>query len=274
MVNAVVGQAGEFILLDVLIFIIGAAAGLIITAIALNIANINQPLEVEAGEVKSWPKMKWMKLTPAFTGLVSLFMWLQPPYQQTPAYIFVGNIILIWILILIAVVDWLTHRIFPLIILFGTFIAGFMLIAVTISGAIVGLETNKTTGVVELKNVKNARVTDSNFIQLWPLGIYDSLIGATTAGLVFGFLYLISRFFYKKEVLGSGDVLLAIFIGFTLGFERTIFAIPGIALISLIFTFSIIVFRRKQPERNQFIPFGPFICLSSILCLLFDPSFI
>lgn len=239
----------------------------------MNIANINQPLEVEAGEIKAWSKFKWVKLTPVFTGFLSLFMWLQSPYQQTPIFIFVGNIILIWILILIALVDWLTHQIFPLIILIGTVVVGFILFVVTFFGAIVGLETNKTTGSVELKNAKNARVTDSSFIQVWPLGIYDSLIGAILAGLVFGLLYLISRLFYKKEAFGSGDVLLAIFVGFTLGFERTIFAIPGVALISLVFTLLIIVLLRKKLDGNLFIPFGPFICLSAILCLLYNPSY-
>jgi prepilin signal peptidase PulO-like enzyme (type II secretory pathway) len=256
-----------------LIFIIGITAGLIITAIALNIANINQHLESEPGEVKVWSKFRWVKLTPAFTGFISLFAWLQPPYQHSPPYIFVGNLILIWILILIAIVDWLTHQIFPLILLNGTVITGFILIAVSFFEAIVGLETDKTTGIVELENAKNARVTDPNFIQLWPLGVYDSLIGAITAGLVFGLLYLISRLVYKKEVFGSGDVLLAIFVGFMLGFERTIFAIPGVVLISLVFTFSILLLQRKQLEGNLIIPFGPFICLSAILCFLYNPSF-
>lgn len=98
-------------------------------------------------------------------------------------------------------------------------------------------------------------------------GMRTSLFGILLgAGILLSAAYL-GKFFYKKDVMGGGDVKLASMVGAFLGWKYlllTLFisffsgALVGLILIAL-----------KKKTMASSIPFGPFISASAILTLIY-----
>ncbi len=94
----------------------------------------------------------------------------------------------------------------------------------------------------------------------------ESLTGACFG---FSFMFLISsaaKYALKKEAMGDGDIKLLIMLGANLGIERTLLSVlfasltgaaAGIALILL-----------KKLNREDYIPFAPFLALGAIVSIL------
>jgi len=101
-----------------------------------------------------------------------------------------------------------------------------------------------------------------------PKGFTTSLIGASVYSLPFTILYGYGEDLFKREVLGFGDVKLAMGIGAIFGYVSlwrlhlffTLAFVLG-AVISLILIFL------KIKNRDDSIPFGPYMAVSAIICM-------
>ncbi|HEX2909933.1 MAG TPA: hypothetical protein VH186_03940 [Chloroflexia bacterium] len=259
------------ILFSGLVLLTGLVAGRIIGVTAENIAviSLSNP-DDKKGLNQRLKKVRWIWIV---TGLITLITWLQAPYQNTPFYLFATNILLVWFLMLIALVDWLSHLVFPKMVLAGVMLIGVILLVVSFLNTPVGIMIDKATGLTKAINNQNSQVITATFSQLWPLNLYDSLAGAVLSGLLFGLLYGITRLVIRKEVIGSGDVLLAIFVGLTLGLWRTISALGITVGLSLIVSSMLLLLNRQAFTRNRLIAYGPFLCAGAIYCLMFGSIF-
>lgn len=87
----------------------------------------------------------------------------------------------------------------------------------------------------------------------------SSLIGALIGLAFFGAQYLIS----KGKWIGSGDIIIGIFMGITLGLANTIIAImAGYLLGSIIGIFLLIT---KRADKKTTVPLGPFLAIGTII---------
>lgn len=71
---------------------------------------------------------------------------------------------------------------------------------------------------------------------------------------------------FKKEALGGGDIKLVAAAGAILGWNGLLGSILLGSIIGSIFGVLLIILHRKN--RNEFIPFGPFLCLGVYLTCL------
>lgn len=94
----------------------------------------------------------------------------------------------------------------------------------------------------------------------------DNIMGALIGYFIYFFIYLISKKAYKKEVFGSGDVILLSSVGFIVGIKKcVIIAILSFYIAVLFFAIIYIVNKNKI---KKYIPFAPFISISSIITII------
>ena len=101
---------------------------------------------------------------------------------------------------------------------------------------------------------------------------FSALLGAISG---FSFLFLISYFgklYYKKEVLGEGDIILGAVFGSFLGPEKLFIALMAGYLAGAIFSLIAVAFRIKK--MDDYIPFGPFLSFGALLALFFGGKII
>lgn len=94
--------------------------------------------------------------------------------------------------------------------------------------------------------------------------IKNSLISMSFGALFYGLIYLIARLIYKREAFGQGDIVLMAVASMPLDPAKTLlscFLSFYLAAIFLLFGF---ILRLKKSGSNE-IPFGPYICLSSVI---------
>ncbi len=100
------------------------------------------------------------------------------------------------------------------------------------------------------------------------IGIERSIIGAGVFGLPFLLIYGYGSDLFKREVMGFGDVKLAVSLGSLMGyvnlyilhvFVTTSFLLGAIVGISLLVT--------KKKERTDAMPFGPYIALAGVITI-------
>ena len=94
---------------------------------------------------------------------------------------------------------------------------------------------------------------------------WSYLIGAAIGGAIFYSLNLIALIILKKEGMGLGDVKLMAALGF-------LFGIKNILVITLVSFFigaiiGIVVMIIKRKEKEEYIAFGPFIVIATILLM-------
>lgn len=94
---------------------------------------------------------------------------------------------------------------------------------------------------------------------------WDYLIGAAIGGAIFYSLNLIALLILKKEGMGLGDVKLMAALGF-------LFGVKNILVITLVSFFigaiiGIIVMIIKRKEKEEYIAFGPFIVISTVILM-------
>ena len=84
-----------------------------------------------------------------------------------------------------------------------------------------------------------------------------------------GILYLTSRIFIlirKKEGMGMGDVKMISMIGFWMGLENTFLVLIASSLLGSIIGIGLILM--KKMERSQYIPFGTFLSIGTVIVWL------
>ena len=93
-----------------------------------------------------------------------------------------------------------------------------------------------------------------------------SLLGLGIYPVLFIFLYGYVSDFFKKEVIGFGDIKLMGAIGFYLeysGIYNLILLHNFIFILGFIFVTPLIILKKYKKEKE--IPFAPFICIGSVV---------
>ena len=89
-------------------------------------------------------------------------------------------------------------------------------------------------------------------------------------GGILWFLAWISPYVFGKEGMGGGDIKLMAMVGSFIGWQPALLAIMIGALLGSLVGGGLIVARLMR--REQYIPFGPFLAIGSLLALLFHES--
>ncbi len=97
----------------------------------------------------------------------------------------------------------------------------------------------------------------------------DLLFGMLAGGGIFLVIALIGRLIYGKEALGLGDVKFMSALGLYFGLTNTLIISVMAFLMGAIVGIILIIFRIKK--GSEYIPFGPFIVISTFICM-FTPA--
>ncbi|OGB89639.1 hypothetical protein A2625_05850 [candidate division WOR-1 bacterium RIFCSPHIGHO2_01_FULL_53_15] len=110
-----------------------------------------------------------------------------------------------------------------------------------------------------------------NFLFGWP--VFLSALGGALLGYLI--LYLISlagRLYYKKDVLGDGDLYLAVVLGAWLGWGGVLAAIFLSYLLAALVLLTLLLSGRVK--FGQYVPFGPALAAGGLITLFFGPQLI
>lgn len=95
----------------------------------------------------------------------------------------------------------------------------------------------------------------------------DYILGMLAGGAIFGFITLIGGLIFGKEAMGLGDIKFTGAIGLYFG----TYSISEISLLSFliaaIFSILILTFRLVTKNKDEYIPFGPFLAMSAMICI-------
>ena len=104
-------------------------------------------------------------------------------------------------------------------------------------------------------------------VLILPIGFVDSLLGVLLGGGLLWFLAWISPYVFGKEGMGGGDIKLMAMVGAFLGWQPVLLAIMIGSFLGSIVGVGLIA--AGVLRRDQYIPFGPFLSVGSLLALLF-----
>ena len=93
------------------------------------------------------------------------------------------------------------------------------------------------------------------------------ILGAAAGSALLLALGFAGQLFYKKEVLGFGDVKLFGVVGLLTGFPN-LFLVFLLTIFSAFFHILFLLFRKKI-TKDLYLPLGPYICLALLLFLAF-----
>ena len=101
---------------------------------------------------------------------------------------------------------------------------------------------------------------------------WNYLLGAVIGGAIFYSLNLIALIILKKEGMGLGDVKLMAALGLLFGIKN----ILVITLVSFMIgaVIGIIVMIVKRKEKEEYIAFGPFIVIATVILMFTGPDII
>jgi leader peptidase (prepilin peptidase)/N-methyltransferase len=100
-----------------------------------------------------------------------------------------------------------------------------------------------------------------------PLGIINSLAGMLVGGGILWALAWLSPILFGKEGMGGGDIKLMAMVGAVLGWKPVLLAIMVGSLVGSIIGAGLILVGIMR--RNEYLPFGPFLALGSLIALFF-----
>lgn len=110
---------------------------------------------------------------------------------------------------------------------------------------------------------------------LWlgfPGPFLSSLLGLGGGYLALFLISWLGRAFYRKEVMGEGDPLLAAVLGAGLGFRGGLLAIfLGYFMAAAVL---IILLAARRVKMGQYVPFGPALAAGGVVALFFGPAII
>ncbi|WHZ24139.1 MAG: Leader peptidase (Prepilin peptidase) / N-methyltransferase [Nitrospira sp.] len=104
-------------------------------------------------------------------------------------------------------------------------------------------------------------------VLILPVGIVDSLLGVLVGGGSLWFLAWVSPYIFGKEGMGGGDIKLMAMVGSFIGWQPALLAIMIGSLLGSVIGGGLMAARVMR--REQYIPFGPFLAIGSVLALLF-----
>lgn len=100
-----------------------------------------------------------------------------------------------------------------------------------------------------------------------PITVVDSFVGILVGGGLLWFLAWISPYVFGKEGMGGGDIKLMAMVGAFVGWQPVLLAIMIGSFLGSVVGVGLIA--AGVMRREQYIPFGPFLAVGSILALLF-----
>ena len=100
----------------------------------------------------------------------------------------------------------------------------------------------------------------------------DLLFGMLAGGAIFAISALIGGMIYGKEAMGLGDVKFIAALGLYFGLTNIVIISVMSFLLGAIVGIILIVFRVKK--SNEYIPFGPFIVISTLICMFLPAELI
>ncbi|MGH7254790.1 MAG: prepilin peptidase [Nitrospirales bacterium] len=100
-----------------------------------------------------------------------------------------------------------------------------------------------------------------------PVGWIDSMLGILVGGGLLWGLAWISPYVFGKEGMGGGDIKLLAMIGAFLGWQPTLLTVMVGAVLGSVVGISLIA--AKVMQRDQYLPFGPFLALGALFSLFF-----
>jgi len=102
--------------------------------------------------------------------------------------------------------------------------------------------------------------------------IKQSITGIITGAGIIYFLMFIGKKIYKKDAVGEGDIFLMGAIGSFVGPKGIIDVLIISSLLGSLYGISLILF--KKLNKSSYIPFGPFLALSSLIKIYTNLSLI
>jgi leader peptidase (prepilin peptidase)/N-methyltransferase len=99
----------------------------------------------------------------------------------------------------------------------------------------------------------------------WPARL-NGIIGGAIGFIYFLLPFILSRVFYKRDGMGEGDVKMAGLIGLVTGFPLVLVALIMVSILGGLVAGILLLFKIKQ--REEAIPFAPFLSLTTIITLL------
>ena len=95
------------------------------------------------------------------------------------------------------------------------------------------------------------------------------LLGLVIGGITFGTLYGGGHLIYRQEVLGLGDVKLAMLLGAMLGFPAIVAALLMGSFFGAVAAVAMLAGRRRS--GHDFMPYGTAMCLGAFMAFFADP---
>lgn len=134
--------------------------------------------------------------------------------------------------------------------------------------------------IVFVIDIKYQLIPDTTQIIILTLGILVTaldytnflhhIVGAIIGGGSFFLIGVLGKLIYKKEGMGFGDVKLMAGLGLIFGIKEVLVITVLAFFIAAISSIFLIVIKTKKID--SYIPFGPFIVISVILVIFFEPQ--
>ncbi|MBM7581267.1 leader peptidase (prepilin peptidase)/N-methyltransferase [Caldicoprobacter guelmensis] len=102
------------------------------------------------------------------------------------------------------------------------------------------------------------------------IGFVDGLYGMLVGGAPLALIAVISVLALRREGMGGGDIKLMVAIGWCLGWRLT-----AVALVLSVYIggmVSLMLLGLKVKSREDYIPYGPFIALSTVISMIWGES--
>jgi leader peptidase (prepilin peptidase)/N-methyltransferase len=98
-----------------------------------------------------------------------------------------------------------------------------------------------------------------------PGDIWRFLLGAVVGGAALFLVAFLGELIFKKESMGGGDLKLAALVGAFLGWQSVLLSLFAAVLVGALTGLTLIIIGLK--ERQQYIPFGPFIAIGTVVVI-------
>jgi len=99
-----------------------------------------------------------------------------------------------------------------------------------------------------------------------PSALLAATLGSVLAAVIFGVFFLLGLLIYHRHALGIGDILLAALIGAMTGLGHVLAALFLGMLLAAAGGILLVMLGRRA--RNDYIPYGAFLCVGAMLVLI------
>ena len=139
---------------------------------------------------------------------------------------------------------------------------------VTVGGMILGVLWN---GVVTIRQFANSSIRQfpDSVIQLFSYSVIQSLLGLAFGFGLFALIRLLGTKAFKREAMGMGDVFLMGAVGALFGPMAVLFVLIFSSLFGSVIGVSLIALSKTKFGRFIEIPYGPYICLATLLWMFY-----